>query len=242
MSVQNAKAMAITCIAAINRVEGFDPTPLAVEYPDQGNGTMSKRLPVMVQLAWFRLRYPDGRIAITVTPEKEGFVAKARIYKDYQDLDNHFIAEADAFREPNPQRPMVSAREWAQTAAVGIALRNAGFGLQFSAAGDTLDSPFEGDEGIPTADQPQVSVPSQSPPSAEETAPLPTAASAESPLELAMKMPCPIGKYEGKTLGDVLMLEPNVLVYIANNPKGRYDPAIVAGALLICDHALQMAG
>ena len=37
---------------------------------------------------------------------------------------------------PDASKPSVSPREWAQTAAVGIALRNAGFGLQFSAAGD----------------------------------------------------------------------------------------------------------
>ncbi len=32
-------------------------------------------------------------------------------------------------------------KEWAQTAAVGIALRNADFGLQFGAAGDVYDGP-----------------------------------------------------------------------------------------------------
>lgn len=31
-------------------------------------------------------------------------------------------------------------REWAQTAAIGIALRNAGFGLQFQIAGEVFDS------------------------------------------------------------------------------------------------------
>ena len=41
-------------IADINRVEGFDPSPFAVEYTDMETGEARKRLPVAVQIAWFR--------------------------------------------------------------------------------------------------------------------------------------------------------------------------------------------
>ena len=54
---------------------------------------------------------------------------------------DQFLAEATASRGYLPDKPTVSPREWAQTAAVGIALRNAGFGLQFGAAGDSFDAP-----------------------------------------------------------------------------------------------------
>ena len=49
------------------------------------------------------------------------------------------MAEATASRGLCADKPSVSPREWSQTAAVGIALRNAGFGLQFSMAGDEFE-------------------------------------------------------------------------------------------------------
>ena len=49
-------------IEKINQVEGFDPAPLAVDYTDLSTGETRKRLPVMAQMAWFRLKYPEGRI------------------------------------------------------------------------------------------------------------------------------------------------------------------------------------
>ena len=51
-------------INKINAVEGFDPTPYAVDYTDLGTGETRKRLPVMAQIAWFRLKYPEGRISV----------------------------------------------------------------------------------------------------------------------------------------------------------------------------------
>ena len=125
-------------LCEINRVEGFDPAAFAVEYTDMNTGEVRKRLPVMIQMAWFRLKYPEGRIAVEVTPAKDCFVAKARVYPSYKDGLECYLAEATASRGPDPDRPSVSPREWAQTAAVGVALRNAGFGLQFGAAGGGL--------------------------------------------------------------------------------------------------------
>ena len=95
----------------------------------------------MAQMGWFRLKYPEGRIAITVTSGKDCFVATARVYHHYSDPVDQFLAEATASRGYLPDKPTISPREWAQTAAVGIALRNAGFGLQFGAAGDAFETP-----------------------------------------------------------------------------------------------------
>ncbi len=78
---------------------------------------------------------------MTVTAAKDCFVASARIYAHYNLPPDQYLAEATASRGYLPDKPTVSPREWAQTAAVGIALRNAGFGLQFSAAGDSFDTP-----------------------------------------------------------------------------------------------------
>ena len=138
MSQPSRKEEQFQLFHEINRVEGFDPAAFAVEYTDMNTGEVRKRLPVMIQMAWFRLKYPEGRIAVEVTPAKDCFVAKARVYPSYKDGPECYLAEATASRGPDPAHPSVSPREWAQTAAVGVALRNAGFGLQFSAAGEEI--------------------------------------------------------------------------------------------------------
>ncbi len=123
---ENQAALAV--IKGINAVEGFDPTPLAVEYADLNTGEKRLRLPVMAQLAWFRLKYPEGRIAVSVTAGKDCFIATARVYNHFTAPVDQFLAEATASRGYLADKPTVSPREWAQTAAVDIALRNAGFG------------------------------------------------------------------------------------------------------------------
>jgi len=135
----NDKAAMLAKIEGINEVEGFDPTPFAVDYTDLETGEVRKRLPVMIQMAWFRMKYPEGRIAITVSPGKDCFVATAKVYPSYKDGAECYLAEATASRGYLAGKPSVSPREWAQTAAVGIALRNAGFGLQFAMAGDEFE-------------------------------------------------------------------------------------------------------
>ena len=69
----------------INQVDGFDPSKLTVDYVDLTTQEKRKRLPVMAQLAWFRLRHPEGKIALHVEPVKDYFVATARVYVSYKD-------------------------------------------------------------------------------------------------------------------------------------------------------------
>lgn len=179
----------------INAVEGFDPTPYAVDYTDLNTGETRKRLPVMAQIAWFRLKYPEGRISVQAAPGKDCFVATARVYPSYKDPADCFLAEATASRGYLEDKPSVSPREWAQTAAVGIALRNAGFGLQFAMAGDEF--PDTVSESVPTTN----AAPLAEPYAVEE--PAPRELTQEEKLEQAMKVPCPITKFKGKTLGEV---------------------------------------
>lgn len=235
---KKAKQEAMEALQKINAVEGFDPSALAVEYSDLNSSERRLRLPVMAQIGWFRLKYPEGRIAISVSPGKDCFVATARVYPHYTDPVDQFLAEATASRGYLADKPTVSPREWAQTAAVGIALRNAGFGLQFGAAGDAFDSPAV-DElgGIIWSGSPE-GVPEPSPQSAPAPAPAP-AQPEETPLEQALKMPCPIAKYNGKTLGEVLQTDPKALVWVANKFTG--DDKISAAAKLICDEAARQS-
>ena len=57
------------------------------------------------------------------------------------------------------------------------------------------------------------------------------------PFEQALKAPCPIAKYNGKTLGDVLQIDPKALNWVANKYTGNAE--ISAAAKLICDEAVR---
>jgi len=212
-------------ICTINKVEGFDPMELAVEYTDLSTGKTCKRLPVMAQMAWFRLVYPEGRVSTTAQAARDCFVATAQVYRSYNDPPECFLAEATASRGKVDDKPTVSPREWAQTAAVGIALRNAGFGLQFHAAGESFDSPAANElgNGSETPAGPQIVT---QPPEPEVMT-----------YEKALTLPCPIGKYKGKTLGDLITLDPKALVWVVKNCTGEIQEA----AKLICEQAEQLA-
>lgn len=233
--ISNEKNAMIQKLGTINQVEGFDPTPFAVEYTDLVTGESRKRLPVMIQMAWFRLKYPEGRIAVQVSPGKDCFVATARIYPSYKDGPDCYLAEATASRGPDASKPPVSPREWAQTAAVGIALRNAGFGLQFNAAGDDFED--QAPDELPTA-QAVVDTQGQKP---SEPEPVYEAMelTPEEKLRQAKNTPCPISKYSGKTLGEVLEIDPKALTWVANKFTG--NPEISAAAKAICEYAVQQA-
>ncbi len=254
-------------ISSINAVEGFDSEPFAVEYADLESGETRKRLPVMVQMAWFRLKYPEGKITTKVTNGKDCFVATARVYPSYKDSDDCYLAEATASRGYLAEKPSVSPREWAQTAAVGIALRNAGFGLQFGMAGEEFPTVapdelgvMEDGAGVPVGNaetgadvpapqpmpmqpQPPESQPAQNvttqplqPGVAVSEASLDSAPQSpaqkeqtyEERIQQAMSMPCPIKKYAGKTLGDLIVTDPNALNWIVNkfhDDKGTNEAA-----------------
>lgn len=276
------KAAMRAVIATINAVEGFDPEPFAVEYADLESGETRKRLPVMVQMAWFRLKYPEGKITTKVTNGRDCFVATARVYPSYKDSDDCYLAEATASRGYLAEKPSVSPREWAQTAAVGIALRNAGFGLQFGMAGEDFPEvapdelgmredgvsipgenagtgadapvpqpvpmqPQAGETQIPQnvtempasqMQQPAVPV-SDTQQGAVAQEPVRQEMTHEQRIQQAMSMPCPIKKYAGKTLGDLVVTDPKALNWIVN--KFHDDKGTNEAARLICGYALGQA-
>ena len=166
-------------------------------------------------------------------------MARARVYPSYKDPAESYLAEATASRGRCQDKPSVSPREWAQTAAVGIALRNAGFGLQFALAGEDFSSSAPDEFAMElTADMP-VETPEQPVAARSETPPPPPKKELtfEEKLEAAMKQPCPISKYAGKTLGELVALDPKALVWITK----KFDSAseIGAAAKLICNYALE---
>lgn len=237
------RAKMLAKIETINRVDGFDPSPFAVDYVDLNTQETRKRLPVMIQMAWFRLKYPEGRIAVQVTAGKDCFIANARIYPNFRDPVDYYLAEATASRKYCEDKPSVSPREWAQTAAVGIALRNAGFGLQFSMAGEELETTAADELGIgyPRNENNTVTSPVGTEQEYEVEEPMvqEKELTYEERVMNAMQMPCPIKKFSGKTLGEVLPLDPGAIKWIA--AKFLNDEEIRSAAQLICEYALEQA-
>ena len=241
----NDKAAMMAVIENINKVDGFDPAPFAVDYTDLNSQETRKRLPVMIQMAWFRLKYPEGKIAVQVTPAKDCFVATAKVYPKYNDPVDCYLAEATASRGICEDKPSVSPREWAQTAAVGIALRNAGFGLQFAMAGEDFEqvAPDElGLMGTPhvetegTGDKPNATISEKEYTVIEEPK---KELTFEERLANAMAVPCPISKYAGRSLGEVLREDPKAIKWVADKFTGSEETK--AAAQLICEYALQQA-
>lgn len=236
----NEKAAMLAKIASINQVEGFDPTPFAADYTDLNTNETRKRLPVMIQIAWFRLLNPEGKIAVSVTPAKDCFVATARIYTSYKNSPDEYLAEATASRSFQEDKPTVSPREWAQTAAVGIALRNAGYGLQFSMAGEEFESVAADELGVSSQSKAD---PPQAPATEEYTVEEPVVPKRELTMEekyeQALSVPCPISKFKGKSMGDVLGMDLNAIHWCATKFTG--DPEVKAAAQIICEYAAQQA-
>lgn len=227
----------------IHKVEGFDPSAYAVPYTDLNTGEVRKRLPVMAQMAWFRLVYPEGKIAVSVVPGKDCFIATAKVYPSYQDPVDSFLAEATASRGPDPTKPSVSAREWAQTAAVGIALRNAGFGLQFGAAGDDFSTNAPNELNIvldPVPDQKDPGTSNNAEDISSETSethkPVIKEMTPEEKYRQASSMMWPTKKHSGRTLGDVLHMDPTAITWLANKYNG--NPEVSAAAKFMCEYAI----
>lgn len=254
MSQSNIPNSMTSILNTIHKVEGFDPSALAVEYVDLSTQEKRKRLPVMAQMAWFRLKYPEGKIASDVVAEKDYFVATARVYVSYKDPVDCYLAEATASRKYDPLKPTVSPREWAQTAAVGIALRNAGFGLQFGAAGDGFESDVPDELGAgaritpsvpPVASTVQEDAPQTGMPATPAATPAPepepevVELTPEQRFEQACAIVSPIKKHNGKTLGDILTMEPRAINWLATKFSG--DETIKAAAEFICAYSMEQA-
>lgn len=246
MAMKTVPAAQAELLKKINKVEGFDPDAFTTEYTDLNSGESRKHLPVMAQMAWFRLKYPEGKIAVSIENGNNCFVATARIYPSYKDPADSYLAEATASRCPDASKPTVSAREWAQTAAVGIALRNAGFGLQFGTAGDEFASQhpneFPNAEPVVFSQDNAGSNKDQLVP--ENQVPLPVKVEKELTPEEKYRKACsvmwPTKKHDGRTLEEVMLMDPTAITWLANKYMG--NPEASAAAKFMCEYAMNKAG
>lgn len=135
-------------VAALNRVEGFNPMELARTLTKEGREDQLY-LDVKYRKLWFRLVHPLGKIVSSIRSFTENMaIVEARIYLDKCDAEENYIANAfsQKFRTNDPNFGD-KFLEMAETAAVGRALSDAGFGLQFADVGEA-DDPMQVDAGI----------------------------------------------------------------------------------------------
>lgn len=117
----------------LNRIEGFDPRQYMRNLTGS-DGTVKQYLDVVYRKLWFRLKNPEGKIVKKLLKlTEQTAIVEARIYLNKTDPEDSYIASAFAQKFSN-QDEQFGAKflELAETAAVGRALADAGYGLQFA--------------------------------------------------------------------------------------------------------------
>lgn len=119
-------------VRALNKVEGFEPKDyLRKEVSEDG---VSFYLDTKYRLLWFRLKYDNGKIVkIPKALNKEYATFEVRIYADKNDAEDNFLANgfASRYKDDSNEKFGLNFVESAETAALGRALKDAGFGTQF---------------------------------------------------------------------------------------------------------------
>ena len=164
----------------LNKVEGFNPLDYVRQITD-ANGNTSLYLDVQYRKMWFRLANPNGKIVKKICNFDGNLaVVEAKVYLDKNDSEENFVSNAFAQRFADPSNMEYGSRylESAETAAVGRALADAGYGLQFCAEPDML-----------LVDSPQTFPQMPSPPTMNNSTPQPTMNNATPPYNVPNNTP-----------------------------------------------------
>lgn len=136
-------------IRNLNKVEGFDPRKYMRVIQQEGQAG-KYYLDVAFRKLWFRLKYPEGKIVKKILKLTDQVaIVEARVYLNKNDAEENFISNALAQKYMTADGQFGNKYvELAETAAVGRALSDAGFGLQFADKEEDIDlevteAPFE---------------------------------------------------------------------------------------------------
>jgi len=150
----------MTVISELNRVDGFDPSKFMrklTEVDESGQPSERMYLEVAYRKLWFRLKHPEGAIRKFIREVNDQFaIMEARVYLDRRDPEESYIANAIVKRYFHPEDRLGDKYlEIAETAAVGRALADAGFGIQFTDSSENpesgvVDSPIGMPYGMPS--------------------------------------------------------------------------------------------
>lgn len=139
--MNEAAAKNMEIINGLNRVEGFDPSAFLRRLTGE-NGEEQWYLDVKYRKLWFRLMHPEGKITKRIVKLENDFaIIESKVYLNRNDPEDAFVSCAFAQRwRKDDDAYGLKYVETAETAAVGRALADAGFGIQFSEPGEDRDS------------------------------------------------------------------------------------------------------
>ena len=126
----------MSIINGLNKVDGFDPSAFLRRLTGE-NGEEQFYLDVKYRKLWFRLMHPEGKITKRIIKlENEFAIIESRVYLNRNDAEDAYISCAFAQRwRKEDDAYGLKYVETAETAAVGRALADAGFGIQFADVG-----------------------------------------------------------------------------------------------------------
>lgn len=121
-----------TAILQQNKVTGFDPV-LYLTRNVNTTGEIAWALDTQLQIRWFRLKYPNGKIDRRwVFVNDKQAICSAYVYLDKEDTNFVSNGSAGRFADFAPDNEFgLKYVESAETAAVGRALYAAGFGILY---------------------------------------------------------------------------------------------------------------
>ena len=235
----------IRIINSLNAVEGFDPSAFLRKLQNE-NGEEQLYLDVKYRKLWFRLKYPLGKIKKRIIKlENDYAIIESRVYLDRNDNDESYISCAIAQRWRS-EDDIYGKRyvETAETASVGRALADAGFGIQFSEP--------EGEKDINPVDSPITisNSTNNTVPIEDESLPDNIHTTSANKKEISESMPVedimnimtvddaknlvvPMGFYKGKTLGELCIEKPSAINWYIDSYSGKNNILRAAAKILI---------
>ena len=127
-------------VSNLNKVKGFDPRKYMRLIAKEGQPGRYY-LDVAYRKLWFRLCFPEGKIVKKLIKLTDNVaIVEARVYLNRNDAVDNFISNALAQKYQSSDEQFGNKYvELAETAAVGRALSDAGFGLQFADKEEDFD-------------------------------------------------------------------------------------------------------
>lgn len=239
----------LNAINELNKVEGFNPADFLRKIKNE-SGEEQLYLDVKFRKLWFRLKYPKGKITKRLIKiDEQVAIVESKIYLDRNDNEQAYISSAMAQRQKTTD-DVYGMRyvETAETAAVGRALADAGFGIQFSDSEENdstaVDSPFpkfdfeSENKKIESDDKPlpdENIVIQDEKPEMNENMPVDELLNIMT-LEYAKKVIIPIGYKKGQTLGEAAVKSPESVVWFAQSYRGKNN-ILRAAAIKLLDTA-----
>ncbi|GCB28448.1 hypothetical protein DW773_09225 [Firmicutes bacterium AM29-6AC] len=245
----------MTVINSLNKVEGFEPAAFLRRLAGE-NGEEQFYLDVKYRKLWFRLLHPEGKITKRIIRLENDFaIIESKVYLHRNDPEDAYVSCAFAQRWRKDEDAYgLKYVETAETAAVGRALADAGFGIQFSEPGEERDTSLvDAPVTIPEAasasipDEADEELPEEKTIEKENTVQKATRAKGKEPdesmsveelmrvmsLKEAKNYVIPIGAYKGKTLGELCVEKPGAINWYVDSYNGNKNMLRAAAKILL---------